>query len=86
MTLNPERWTIKTQEALAAAVERAREASNAEVSPAHLLAAGATSAFEASRARSTAAASASWVLIVQRSGLSVIGSLRFRVGDAAWCG
>ena len=39
MTLNPERWTIKTQEALAAAVERAREASNAEVSPAHLLAA-----------------------------------------------
>jgi len=39
MTLNPERWTMKTQEALAAAVERAREASNAEVSPAHLLAA-----------------------------------------------
>jgi len=39
MTLNPERWTIKTQEALAAAVERAREASNAEVTPAHLLAA-----------------------------------------------
>jgi len=39
MTLNPERWTLKTQEALAAAVERAREASNAEVSPAHLLAA-----------------------------------------------
>jgi ATP-dependent Clp protease ATP-binding subunit ClpB len=39
MTLNPERWTIKTQEAVAAAVERAREASNAEVSPAHLLAA-----------------------------------------------
>ena len=39
MSLNPERWTIKTQEALAAAVERAREASNAEVAPAHLLAA-----------------------------------------------
>ncbi len=39
MTLNPERWTLKTQEALAAAVERARESSNAEVSPAHLLAA-----------------------------------------------
>jgi len=39
MTINPERWTLKTQEALAAAVERAREASNAEVSPAHLLAA-----------------------------------------------
>ncbi len=39
MTLNPERWTLKTQEALAAAVERAREAANAEVAPAHLLAA-----------------------------------------------
>jgi ATP-dependent Clp protease ATP-binding subunit ClpB len=39
MTINPERWTLKTQEALAAAVERAREAANAEVSPAHLLAA-----------------------------------------------
>ena len=39
MTLNPERWTLKTQEALAAAVERAREASNAEVGPEHLLAA-----------------------------------------------
>ena len=39
MTLNPERWTLKTQEALAAAVERARESSHAEVSPAHLLAA-----------------------------------------------
>ncbi len=39
MSLNPERWTLKTQEALASAVGRAREASNAEVSPAHLLAA-----------------------------------------------
>jgi ATP-dependent Clp protease ATP-binding subunit ClpB len=39
MSLNPERWTLKTQEALAAAVERAREASNAEVTPDHLLAA-----------------------------------------------
>jgi ATP-dependent Clp protease ATP-binding subunit ClpB len=39
MTLNPERWTLKTQEALAAAVERARESSHAEVTPAHLLAA-----------------------------------------------
>jgi len=39
MSLNPERWTLKTQEALAAAVERAREASNAEVTPSHLLAA-----------------------------------------------
>ena len=39
MSLNPERWTLKTQEALAAAVERARDASNAEVTPDHLLAA-----------------------------------------------
>ncbi len=39
MSLNPERWTLKTQEALAAAVERARDASNAEVTPEHLLAA-----------------------------------------------
>ncbi|HEX7443946.1 MAG TPA: Clp protease N-terminal domain-containing protein, partial [Acidimicrobiales bacterium] len=39
MSLNPERWTLKTQEALAAAVERARESSNAEVTPDHLLAA-----------------------------------------------
>ena len=39
MSLNPERWTLRTQEALAAAVERARDASNAEVTPDHLLAA-----------------------------------------------
>ena len=39
MSLNPERWTLKTQEALAAAVERARDSSNAEVTPEHLLAA-----------------------------------------------
>jgi ATP-dependent Clp protease ATP-binding subunit ClpB len=39
MSLNPERWTLKTQEALAGAVERARDASNAEVTPEHLLAA-----------------------------------------------
>ncbi len=39
MSLNPERWTLKTQEALAGAVERARAASNAEVTPEHLLAA-----------------------------------------------
>ncbi len=39
MSLNPERWTLKTQEALASAVERARDASNAEVTPEHLLAA-----------------------------------------------
>ncbi|MEI7859113.1 MAG: AAA family ATPase [Acidimicrobiales bacterium] len=39
MTLNPERWTLKTQEALAAAMEGARQASHAEVSPEHVLAA-----------------------------------------------
>jgi ATP-dependent Clp protease ATP-binding subunit ClpB len=39
MSLNPERWTLKSQEALAAAVERARDSSNAEVTPEHLLAA-----------------------------------------------
>ena len=39
MTLNPERWTLKTQEALAAAMESARQASHAEVSPEHVLAA-----------------------------------------------
>ncbi len=39
MTLNPDRWTIKTQEALSSAVERARAAGNAEVTPDHLLAA-----------------------------------------------
>jgi ATP-dependent Clp protease ATP-binding subunit ClpB len=39
MTLNPERWTLKTQEAFSGAVERAKAASNAEVAPEHLLAA-----------------------------------------------
>ncbi len=39
MTINPDRWTIKTQEALSQAVERARAAGNAEVTPDHLLAA-----------------------------------------------
>ncbi len=39
MTLNPERWTIKTQEALSGAVERARASQHGEVTPDHLLAA-----------------------------------------------
>jgi ATP-dependent Clp protease ATP-binding subunit ClpB len=39
MSINPDRWTIKTQEALSSAAERARAASNAEVTPEHLLAA-----------------------------------------------
>ncbi len=39
MTINPDRWTLKTQEAFATAVERARAAHNAEVTPDHVLAA-----------------------------------------------
>ena len=39
-----------------------------------------------SRARSTAAARASWVLRVQRSGLRVIGILRFRGAGVGWYG
>ncbi len=39
MTINPDRWTMKTQEALSQAVERARASGNAEVTPDHLLAA-----------------------------------------------
>ena len=39
MPLDPNRWTLKTQEAFNAAVELARAASNPEVTPDHLLAA-----------------------------------------------
>jgi ATP-dependent Clp protease ATP-binding subunit ClpB len=39
MTINPERWTLKTQEAFSTAVERARAANNPEVTPDHVLAA-----------------------------------------------
>jgi ATP-dependent Clp protease ATP-binding subunit ClpB len=39
MSMNPDRWTLKTQEAFSAAVERARSAHNAEVTPEHLLSA-----------------------------------------------
>jgi len=39
MALDPNRWTLKTQEAMQAAVEAARRASNPEVTPDHLLAA-----------------------------------------------
>jgi ATP-dependent Clp protease ATP-binding subunit ClpB len=39
MTINPDRWTLKTQEALASAVDRARSAHNPEVTPDHVLAA-----------------------------------------------
>ncbi len=39
MTTSPERWTMKTQEAISAAVERARAAHHPEVTPDHVLAA-----------------------------------------------
>ena len=39
MALDPNRWTLKTQEAFSAAVDAAKQASNPEVTPDHLLAA-----------------------------------------------
>jgi len=39
MPLDPERWTVKTREALAEASQRASAAHHAEIAPAHLLAA-----------------------------------------------
>ena len=39
MAFDPNRWTLKTQEAMQSAVEAARRASNPEVAPDHLLAA-----------------------------------------------
>jgi ATP-dependent Clp protease ATP-binding subunit ClpB len=39
MSLSPDRWTVKTQEALATAVEQARSSHHAEVTPDHVLAA-----------------------------------------------
>jgi ATP-dependent Clp protease ATP-binding subunit ClpB len=39
VSINPDRWTLKTQEAFSSAVERARDAHNAEVTPEHVLAA-----------------------------------------------
>ena len=38
MALDPNRWTIKTQEAVQAALDAARTASNPELTPDHLLA------------------------------------------------
>ena len=37
--LNPDRWTLKTQEAFSQAAERAKSANHAEITPDHLLAA-----------------------------------------------
>src|SRR5262245_57403001 len=39
MALDPNRWTLKVQEAFSASVEAAKQASNPEVTPDHLLAA-----------------------------------------------
>jgi len=39
MAIDPNRWTLKTQEAFAEALQNARDASNPEVTPDHLLAA-----------------------------------------------
>jgi ATP-dependent Clp protease ATP-binding subunit ClpB len=39
MAVDPNKWTIKTQEAVSAAIQRATSASNPEVTPDHLLAA-----------------------------------------------
>ena len=39
MAIDPNRWTIKSQEAFAAAAELARKENNAEITPDHLLAA-----------------------------------------------
>ena len=37
MAVDPNKWTIKTQEAVAAAIERAKADSHPEVTPDHLL-------------------------------------------------
>src|SRR5918992_2908131 len=39
MPLDPKKWTLKTQEAMAAAIDQAKASSNPELTPDHLLAA-----------------------------------------------
>ena len=39
MALDPKKWTLKTQEAMAAAIDQAKANSNPELTPDHLLAA-----------------------------------------------
>ena len=39
MSMNPERWTLKTQEAFSAAAERAKAGNHAEITPDHMLSA-----------------------------------------------
>ena len=37
MPIDPERWTVKTREAMSAASQQARAAHHAEVTPVHVL-------------------------------------------------
>ena len=39
MALDPKKWTLKTQEAMAAAIDQAKGNANPELTPDHLLAA-----------------------------------------------
>ena len=39
MAIDPKKWTIKTQEAVAAAIDQARALSNPELTPDHVMAA-----------------------------------------------
>ena len=52
MALDPKKWTLKTQEAMAAAIDQAKANSNPELTPDHLLA--------ASRARTTRSCPPCW--------------------------
>ena len=39
MALDPKKWTLKTQEAMAAAIDQAKANANPEITPDHVLAA-----------------------------------------------
>ena len=39
MAINPQQWTLKTQEAVSAAVDQAKSLSNPELTPDHVMAA-----------------------------------------------
>jgi ATP-dependent Clp protease ATP-binding subunit ClpB len=69
LALDPNRWTLKTQEAFQAAIDNARARSNAEVTPDHLLAAllGQTEGVVLS--------------VLQRAGVAPL-TIRNRVNDA----
>jgi ATP-dependent Clp protease ATP-binding subunit ClpA len=69
MAFDPNRWTMKTQEAVAGALESARSRNNPEVTPDHLLA--AMLGQEGTAALPT----------LQRVGVNIV-SLRNRLGDS----